>query len=377
MNIFQNKSVVTAPNLVYNSPMTNQTNFVKCETKSGVPLWVLPMPYLDSISIGVAVNAGTRDEVWPKEAGIAHALEHMHFRGTKDFPNSQKITEYIEETGGKINARTSSEFTFYDCRLPSKYAERAIHIISEQFKNSIFPEDKIPVEMKNIIQELHRRNDDLQRYLWKISQEFIYNNHPLSKDTLGLEKSLQNFKKEDFLSFKERYYNSSNYTFVVIGNIESEKAVELFDKYFPEKIKKQPNIRPIENINLSSNRVNIVKKDIQQTHISLSPIIGKVSDASWLYLDFYASMISGGISFPLFQEVRDNLGLCYAISAGTSRQTDFSRFNVYIGTDHKRYKQAIEAIFEIIEKYKRDEFLLEKVKNLKLGKLSLNYEHTG
>lgn len=357
--------------------MTNQTNFIKCETKSGVPLWVLPMPYLDSVSVGVAVNTGTRDEIWPKEAGIAHALEHMHFQGTKDFLNSRAIAEYIEETGGIINARTGREWTLYHCRLPSKYAERAVRIISEQIKNSIFPEEKISVEMKNIIQELHRRNDEPQRYLWELSQKFIYNNHSLAKDPLGLEESLQNFKREDFLNFKKRHYDSSNYTFVVIGNIDPKVAVEIFDKYFPEKIEKQPNIRPVENINLSSNRVNVIKKDIQQTHISLSPIISKADDLSWLHLSFYASMISGGMSFPLFQEVRDKLGLCYAVGANTSRQTDFGRFNIYVGTDHKKYKQAVEAIFEIVEKYKKDETLLEKVKNIKLGRLSLNYEHTG
>lgn len=351
-------------------------NFVKYETKSGVPLWVLQMPHLGSVSVCVAVNAGTRDEIWPKEAGIAHALEHMHFQGTRDFPNSKSISEYIEETGGKMNAWTNNERTVYFVRVPSDHVERAVRIISEQIKYATFPEEKIPTEMKNIVQEIRRRNDDPVRYLWHISQKFIYRNHPLAKDTLGLEESVQNFTRDNFVNFKKRYYNPANYSFIIVGNIDSNQVINLFDKYFSETVGVNQNQRPSDKIETTEKKINVVKKDIQQTHISLGAIVYRADDKSSLYLDFFSSMISGGMSFPLFQEVRDKLGLCYSIGSGISRQSDFGRFNIYVGTDHKRYKDAISAILEIIEKYKTDEALLEKVKNIKLGKLALDYENT-
>lgn len=352
-------------------------NFIKVKTKSGVPLWILSMPHLDSVNVGVAVNVGGRDEIWPKEAGIAHALEHMHFQGTKSFPNSKSVAEFIEETGGRINARTATERTLYHARVPAKYAERAVKIISEQIKYPLFPEEKIPIEMKNIVQEMGRRNDNPRQYLWTISQKFIYRDHPLSKDVLGLEESLRNFKREDFINFKKRYYNPSNYNFVVIGNIDPKTVASLFDKYFPEKVGEEPNKRPVDIIKKGGEKRNVVKKDIEQTHISLSVPTAAARNKETLYLSFFASIISGGMSFPLFQEVRDKLGLCYEIGAGTNKQTDIGRFNIYVGTDHKKYKQAIEAIFQIIEKYKTDKKLLEKVKNIKLGRLALDYEDTG
>ncbi len=104
--------------------------------------------------------------------------------------------------------------------------------------------------------------------------------------------------------------------------------------------------------------------------------MGRGRDKESLYLEFFRDMISGGMSFPLFQEVRDRLGLCYQIGASITKRTDVGNFNIYIGTDPKRYKEAINAIIEVIKKSKTSIELLNKVKNLKLGKLMLNYENT-
>ncbi len=351
-------------------------NFSKSITKSGVTLWTLSAPHFNSVSIGVVVRCGTRDEIWPKEAGIAHALEHMHFQGTENFPNSLKLSEYVEEIGGRMNASTGKERTFYYSRVPIGYAERAVRVISEQIKKSIFPEEKIPVEMKNIVQEMNRRNDDPPRYLGKLAMEFIYNNHPLSKDGLGTEESVSSFKREDFLNFKKRYYDPSNYVFLAVGNISEKEALELFNKYFEEQSKIEPNIIKSEMVSVQLDKILIEKKELKQLHIRMNALIGAGKDKSSLYLDFFVGMISGGMSFPLFQEVRDKRGLCYSIGSSIAEYSDVGFFDIYIGTDHKRYKEAISATLEVIEKSKSDENLLNKVKNLMIGRLLLSYENT-
>ena len=275
-----------------------------------------------------------------------------------------------------MNASTSKEKTFYYSRVPVGYTERAVHVISEQIKKSIFPEEKIPVEMKNIVQEMNRRNDDPQRYLGKLATEFIYKNHPLSKDGLGTEESVSSFTREDFLNFKKRYYDPSNYVFIVVGNISEREALELFDKYFEEKSKIEPNIIKSEMVSVQPNKILIEKKELKQLHIRMNALLGAGKDKSSLYLDFFVGMISGGMSFPLFQEVRDKRGLCYAIGSSVTEYSDVGFFNVYIGTDHKKYKEAINAALEVIEKSKSDENLLNKVKNLMIGRLLLAYENT-
>lgn len=352
-------------------------NFSKAITKSGAPLWTLSSPNYNSVSIGVLVKGGTRDEIIPKEAGIAHALEHMHFQGTENFPNSLKISEYIEEVGGEINAWTSDEKTFYFARVPSEYAERAVQIVSEQIEKSIIPAEKIPIEMKNVIQEINRRNDNPRSYLWKIVSDFIYKGHPLSKDTLGSKESVSAFRRDDFLNFKRRYYNPANYTFIAVGDISEARARELFDKYFVEHPNSQPNIRRRETLPVQAEKQFIERKELDQLHVGLDAIVGSGMDKSSLYLEFFSKMISGGMSFPLFQEVRDKRGLCYSINSSISRESDFGSFDIYIGTDPKRYKEAIGATLEVIDKSKTNEELLNKVKRLSIGRLLLAYEHTG
>lgn len=352
-------------------------NFSKHKTKSGVPLWIFSAPHFGSVAVGVAVKAGTRDEIWPKEAGIAHALEHMHFQGTVNFPTSRHISEYIEEVGGCINARTNKERTLFYSRVPYSYAERAVHILSEQIKNSIFPEEKIPVEMKNIIQEIRKTNDNPTGRLWVESQKFIYNSHPLARNVLGTEESVQNFRKEDLASFKKRLYDPANYNFAIVGNIKPAQALKLFNKYFLETPQIISNRRGLERVERRKNKNRVIKKEIEQTHISMAALIPSAREKSFLHLGFFSQMLSGGMSYPLFQEIRDKLGLCYSISADVNPQTDIGVFDIYIGTDHKRYKEAIRKIFEVIEKHKSDKALLEKVKNSAIGDFMLGIENTG
>ena len=100
--------------------------FEKLKTKSGTPLFILNLPHTNTIASGVLIKAGTRDEIWPKEAGLAHALEHMSFQATKKFKNSQEVSSYLEEIGGYLNAFTSQEGIFFHNVVPKEYFERAI-----------------------------------------------------------------------------------------------------------------------------------------------------------------------------------------------------------------------------------------------------------
>jgi predicted Zn-dependent peptidase len=349
-------------------------NFHKLETKSKSPLWIFPQPNANSVALGVLIFAGTRDESWPKEAGIAHALEHMHFQGTEKFPSSGKISGYVEEVGGRLNAWTWKEMTFYHTYLPAEYVRRGVEILSQQISHSIFPEEKIGIEMKNIIQEIRRRNDNPGSYIYKLNNELIYGNHPLGKDTLGTQESVAAFNRNDFLNFKNRYYNSNNMVFVVAGNVDDKNIVSLFNEFF-EFVPGEKNERKIEELSDFSAKLSINKKEIEQVHLILGAIAGTAVSKDASNLELFGYMISGGMSFPLFQEVRDKRGLCYEIHGGLNKWSDLSSFNIYIGTDPKRYREAIDATLEVLEKSKSDKELLEKSKALRIGRLALDFEN--
>ena len=351
-------------------------NFEKLVTKTGVPLYVMHLPYANTVAAGVFVKAGSRDEILPHEAGLAHALEHMHFQGTEKFPTSKDVHGYLEEIGGYINAWTSMEGTFYHGQVPAHEHTRLFLLLSEILNKSLFPEQKISIEMKNIVEEIKMNNDNPQSFLFHSGLSFLYKNHPLGKLPLGTESSVVLFKRDDFLRFKETYYDPANYTFVVTGNISSAQALSLFEQYFPNTIAKKRNERLKENIS-QKETIFIHKRDIQQVNVLLLSALKDANDPSTNAIKMFTTMISGGGSFPLFQEVRDKRGLCYDIQADTDKYSDVSNFSIYIGTDAKRYKEAIDTSIAIVQNNRANTELLEKAKNLRKGRLSLRFENPG
>lgn len=355
----------------------NGLNFTKNTTISGATLYTMHIPHSQTVATGVVVSAGTRDEQWPKEAGIAHALEHMHFQGTEQFPTSEAVSEYLEEIGGLINAWTWKEMTFYHNQVPSAHKERAVKILSQQLLYSIFPEEKIPSEMKNIVQEIRRRNDSPHQYVSFLADQLLYGQHPLGKDTLGIEESVLGFTKKDFIDFKERYYHSSNFTFLAAGDITEQEAQQLFETYFPTRSSKEKNKRDFINLVTPPQKELVQsRKDIEQAHIFLVAPLSEAKHTDSKIIDLFTTMISGGMSFPLFQEVRDKRGLCYEVWASSTNWHDAGEFNLYIGTNPNRIKEAVQASIDVIQEHKKNSLLLEKAKNLELGRLALKYEST-
>lgn len=352
-------------------------NFEKLITTTGVPLYVMYLPHSNTVASGVLVKAGTRDESWPEEAGLAHALEHMQFQGTKRFPTSEKLSAYIEETGGVLNAWTFSETTFYWSRVPEQHKEKSILLLSEEINYALIPEEKVAIEMLNIIEEIRRSKDNPESYIDDLSQAFLYGSHPLGKTTLGIEESVRLFQRDHFIKFKDRLYDAANFVFIAAGNIKPEESLALFEQYFTAKPKLKENKRSFQPLKETKERKYVLPKETEQVHISLRAPIGASDEATSKSIDLFTTMISGGMSFPLFQEVRDKRGLCYAIYAQTTRFSDVGNFLIYVGTDPKRYQEALETISEVIEKAKTDEKLLKKAKGVEIGRLALKYESTG
>lgn len=354
----------------------NHLNFQKIKTALGVPLYVMNLPHASSVACGVLIKAGTRDETWPKEAGIAHALEHMFFRGTQSFPNGEIQSAYIEEIGGVKNAWTSLEMTFYFNQVPISYKERSVYALAEQLLHPLFPISTIQTEMKNIVQELRRRNDNPQRFALRLQYEFLYGKHPLSKDVLGTEASVLSFTQEDFLAFKNRLYHPGNYTFICAGAISLKEAQTLFEKYFTEPVSAPALSRKRQSLTTPEKKeYTYTKEGIQQIQIVLSAPIGASTDKETKALDLFSTMISGGTSFPLYQEVREKRGLCYEVWADVDPWSDVGIFNLYIGTDPKRYEEAITISLDVIKRYAHDSDLLKRAKKLKAGRVALKFEN--
>jgi len=342
-------------------------SYEKLETACGAPLYFVEMPQTKSVAIGILVHAGTRNEEWPREAGLAHAFEHIVFQGTKLFPTSKALTNRIESVGGRINAWTGKEHTFFYDIMPADNFGRGIGVLHQMLTASLFKLERIAVEMKNIVEEIKRAEDNPRQFVVMLANEALYNNHSLGKRTLGTVEAVTSFTQEDFIFYRNRFYHPANYTFIVAGNVRKDVVLQTINTLFVNLlIKEQGDFEPRTESSPNRRKLVVVNKDIKQMNICLNALFRLDSVNA---LDLFSSMISGGMSFPLFQEVRDKLGLCYEIGAGVSRWSDWGNFTIYVGTDANRWKLALDKIFEVIEKSFNNERLFKKSKKALIGSL--------
>lgn len=349
-------------------------NFIKKITKSGVPLYVLEMPGANTIASGVLVNVGSRDEIMPQEAGLAHGFEHMFCQGSKKFPDKKSLFEYVEEIGGIRNAFTWKELTFFHNQVPFQEFERGVDLLSEQIQHSLIQEEKVSKEMQVVIQELKRRQDSPAILSGDLTFEVIFGDHPLGHMTLGNEETLLKFNRENFISFLNRYYNSNNYTFLVAGNIDPDVALDTFDKYFILK-SGEKNIRPHLPTQKNVKNPAVFYKKINQAHINLATAINTANLKERWSLNLFAMMIGYGSSSPLYIEIRDKRGLCYSINVSYYWGTDYGLFKIYMATDKEKYQEASVLALSILNKNKNNTALLEKAKKMELGVLARRFEN--
>lgn len=341
----------------------------KLETACGAPLYVAEMPHAKSIATGVLVQVGTRDEKWPDEAGLAHAFEHMVFKGTEKFPNSKSLSSHIEDVGGTINAWTWKETTFFFNHVPVGFFDRAITVLHQMLTAPLFNPRRVSAEMKNIIEEIKRRDDEPRTLIQDLAMQAVFGTHPYAYDTLGHARSLVAFTSNDFQRFKEQFYHPGNFIFLVTGNVTSAQALETINRLCWGSARVANNRQPAI-CGVGGVKLKIVFKDIAQANICLVTLVGGSKERSTLVLDLFATMLDGGMSFPLFQKVRGKLGLCYQVGASVSSLSDGGFFIIYVGTDVQRWQTTVDAILSVVVESAKNYRLFLRAKKSTLGHLA-------
>jgi len=156
--------------------MEKTMQFEKTTTRCGAPLYLFRMPHVGSVAVGVYVFSCTRDEAWPKEAGIAHATEHMVFQGNERLHDSRAVAAEIEVVGGALNAWTSKEMTFYFRVVPSDSLNVATQSLGSTLNTSLFQPEKITPEMQNIVEEIRRTHDSPEKWCLDVFETVVYGN---------------------------------------------------------------------------------------------------------------------------------------------------------------------------------------------------------
>jgi predicted Zn-dependent peptidase len=286
------------------------------------------MPGLKSAAIGVWVLAGGRHER-AEQNGIAHFLEHMAFKGTAR-RTALEIAEAIEDVGGYINAYTSREMTAYYARVLEDDVGLALDVISDILLNPAFSPDEIEVERGVILQEIGQVLDTPDDIVFDWLQEAAYPNQPLGRTILGPEERVQAFGKDDLRRFVREHYGPGQMILCAAGAVDHDAicraAEEVFGHLAP--IRAPALIQPAAWRGGERREI----KALEQVHFALALEGPDYRDPAIHTAQIWATAMGGGMSSRLFQEIRENRGLCYTIFAQAGAYEDTGLTTIYAGT---------------------------------------------
>jgi len=285
------------------------------------------MPGLASASVGVWVTAGARHEK-SAQNGIAHFLEHMAFKGTKR-RSALQIAEAIEDVGGYINAYTSREVTAYYARVLENDVPLALDVIADILLNPTLEPAEIEVERGVILQEIGQALDTPDDVIFDWLQEEAYPDHPMGRSILGPAERVSAFTRGDLKRFVKAHYGPEQMILSAAGGVDHDALVRLAETLFGDMAPKKPKAADAARF-AGGERRQI--KALEQAHFALAFESPGYRDAQIYTAQIYASALGGGMSSRLFQEIRENRGLCYSIFAQAGAYADTGMTTIYAGT---------------------------------------------
>jgi len=286
------------------------------------------MPHLETASLGVWVGSGSRDER-PDEHGISHLLEHMAFKGTSR-RTARQIAEEIEAVGGDLNAATSIETTAYYARVLRANVPLALDVLSDILADPSFDSEELRREQNVIVQEIGAAEDAPDDLIWDKLQETAFADQPIGRSILGTPATVRSFDRARLAAYLSRNYRSSDMVVAAAGAIDHQAVVAEVERRFASFAGPRP---PTSDPARFVGGSHIETRDLEQAHIALGMHGLPHRDPSLYSLQVFTNVLGGGMSSRLFQEVREQRGLCYAIYAFHAPYSDIGMFGLYAGTD--------------------------------------------
>lgn len=333
------------------------------------------MPYLKSVSLGVWIGTGSRDE--PAHlSGMSHFLEHMLFKGTT-LHTARELAELFDQIGGQVNAFTTKEYTSFHAKVLDEHVEMALTLIAEMLFSSTFSEEEMEREKNVIIEEIKMYEDNPEEAVhdWIIERSFT--DHPLGASILGTEEHLRSFRRDDLIAYMEDRYTPERMIISMAGRLQSEMALQLVEQLFGhlqrtgrELVATSPTFQPAHVYD---------PRAIEQTHVCLAYPGFAYTDSRTYTLTLMNHILGASSSSLLFQEIREERGLAYNVFSYHSAFRDTGLFTVYYGCSPEQALEVLELVKKIIVRLLENsltEAELQKAKVQLISSFWLNHEST-
>ena len=295
---------------------------------SGLTVGIEEMPWTRTVSIGVYVGVGARDEP-AEQSGVSHFLEHLLFKGTAD-RSAQEISRAVDRVGGDINAFTSKEYTAFFCRLPARYAVEGIELLGDVLTSPSLRDEDVESERQVILEELAMDGDSPDDVIHREFARQVFDAHPLGRDTAGERSTVRSLTADEVRRFHAEQYRAGSTVVAVAGAVgtdEIRRAVDCAFAAFPSGDGKIPRSAPCA---IGSDTT--IPDDTEQVHLIVGGRGLRRVDPDREVLDVVDHVLGGGLSSRLFDEIRERRGLAYSVFSGTASYSDAGAWSIYAGT---------------------------------------------
>ena len=318
----------------------------KTELKNGIRILSQKMPHTRSVSMGVWVNVGARDEQ-PAESGLSHFIEHMIFKGTRR-RSAYQIAKEFDAIGGHTNAFTTMENTCYHGKVMDTHTDTMVDILSDIFLNSVFDPREIEKERPVILQEIKMVKESPDEYVHLLSGKNFWGDNPLGRSILGSQENIIQFDADRIKNYFHRLYQPDRIVVSVAGNVDHK---HLTDRLGPAFESIQPGNGITERITPQSRGlVDLNYQDLEQVHICLGTLGLSIKDARRYACSLLNTILGGNMSSRLFQEVREKRGLAYTVYSFTMSHADTGMCGIYLAVDPTKALETTGLVLKELDK---------------------------
>ena len=313
---------------------------------NGVRIVTERMPEARSVSLGVWVGVGGRDEP-AALAGASHFLEHLVFKGTST-RSARQIAEAIDAVGGETNAFTYREHTAYYTRLPADRADLGFDILGDVLTDPAFRPREVEAERHVILEEILMNLDVPEDHVHTLLAEALFPGHPLGREVLGTRETVAAATRDEIADFFGHWYLPRNLVVVAAGDLEHDRVVDAFGASLgglkggtrPERTAPEPRVEPRA----------VLDDPTEQIHVAMGWRSVDHFDEDRYAFSIANQILGGGMSSRLFQEVREQRGLCYSVYSWGSAYMDSGTAGIYAGTAPSRVAELLSVIDDEIAK---------------------------
>ena len=333
----------------------------KTTLANGVRIVTQKMPHVHSVSMGVWVNAGARDES-PKEGGISHFIEHMIFKGTER-RSAYQIAKEFDAIGGVSNAFTAMETTCYHAKVLDSHLTTMVDILVDIFLNSVFDASEVERERPVICQEIGMVEDSPDEYIHHAAARAHWGENPLGRPIMGSRENVLQFDAEGLKAFFRRLYQPQRIVISAAGNLTHQQLVDLMAPAF-ETIP-SGNDFPQRVPPKGSRGMTLITRAIEQQHLCLCTQGIGITDPRRFTFSLLNSLLGGNMSSRLFQKIREQSGLAYAVYSFASSFSDTGMFGTYAGVHPNNTAECLKLIRKELQTLKDVAVTAEELQDAK------------